>query len=159
MGLHHRLAAKYIHHMSHSKTRIWIHGILGVKNREKLINEGIEKEVFDLLKAQLLQLNCSVKSINGTRDHIHILFLLNPKIAVSDVLKQIKGSVSHEINQRKLTQKRFSWQTGFGAFSVSESNLGRTIKYIQKQKDHHRKMSFKEEYDKFVSLYRIRGDV
>lgn len=144
--------------MSHSKTRIWIHGILGVKNHENLITEDIEKEVFDLLKTQLLQLNCSVKSINGTRDHIHVLFLLNSKIAVSDVFKQIKGSVSHEINQRKLTQYRFSWQTGFGAFSVSESNLDRIVKYIRNQKDHHKKMSFKEEYDRFIRLYGIKGD-
>ena len=144
--------------MSHSKTRIWIHGILGVKNREKLITEDIEKEVFDLLKTQLLQLNCYVKSINGTSDHIHILFLLNSKIAVSDVFKQIKGSVSHEINQRKLIQDRFSWQTGFGAFSVSESSLDRIIKYIQSQKEHHKKLSFKDEYDRFIRLYGIRED-
>ncbi|MBL7128431.1 MAG: IS200/IS605 family transposase [Ignavibacteria bacterium] len=145
--------------MSHSKTRIWIHAILGVKCRDKLITTDIEKEIFNLLKTQLSQLNCSIKSINSTEDHIHILFLLNPKIPVSDIMKQIKGHVSYEINQRKLTQNRFSWQTGFGAFSVSEYNLDRTINYIQKQKDHHKKMSFKEEYDKFVSLYGIRDGV
>jgi len=142
--------------MSHSKTRIWIHGILGVKNREKLITKNIEKEIYGLLKTQLMQLNCYVELINGTEDHIHILFLLNSKIAVSDVFKQIKGFVSHEINQRELTQVRFSWQTGFGAFSVSESNLDRTTKYIRNQKVHHKKMSFKEEYDRFIGLYGMR---
>ena len=141
--------------MSHSKVKIWIHGILGVKNRENLITSGIEKQIHELIRTQLINSKCFVNEINGNENHIHVLFLLSPKKTISEVFKQIKGAVSHEINSRDLTANKFSWQVGYGAFSVSESKINETEKYIKNQKLHHKRLTFKEEYDKFIKLYHL----
>lgn len=77
-------------------------------------------------------------------------FLLNPQKAASEIFKQVKGAVSHEINSTNIIKNKFSWQTGYGAFSVSESKTDEINRYIQTQKQHHKKMTFKEEFDKFL---------
>lgn len=86
-------------------------------------------------------------------DHIHCLFLLNPQKSIAEVIKQIKGSSSHLINQSNLISDKFSWQTGYAAYSVSESVLEKVFLYIKNQKAHHRKKSFQQEYDEFIKLY------
>jgi len=139
--------------MSHSKVKIWIHGILGVKNRENLIIPEVEKQVYEFIKKQFIDVNCYVKEINGTANHVHILFLLNPQKTISEIFKQIKGAVSYEINSKNLIKDKFSWQVGYGAFSVSESKVDEIKNYIKKQKQHHKKMTFKDEYEKFIDLY------
>ena len=141
--------------MSHSKVKIWIHGILGVKNRENLINNKIENKVHNFIKKQFIDLGCYVEEINGTTDHVHVIFLLNPQRTVSEIFKQVKGAVSHEINSTNLIKERFSWQVGYGGFSISESKVDESKSYVLKQKQHHKKMTFKEEYDKFMKLYGI----
>jgi len=141
--------------MSHSKVKIWIHGILGVKDRENLIDTEIENKVYNIIKSQIIEANCFLEEINGTENHVHILFLLNPQISISNFFKQIKGSSSHDINHEDLTRTKFSWQTGYGAFSISESNLEDVKLYIRNQKEHHKTMTFKEEFDKLIRLYKL----
>lgn len=89
-------------------------------------------------------------------DHIHILFLLSPKFSNGDIFKNVKGESSHWINQSSLTKNKFAWQTGYGAFSVSESMVNEVEKYIANQKEHHRKMTFEEEVNLFVNKYGIK---
>jgi len=96
-----------------------------------------------------------VKEINGTANHIHVLFLLNPQKTISDIFKQVKGAVSYEINSKDLTKGKFLLQVGYGAFSVSESKVDEIKNYIKKQKQHHKKMTFNEEYEKFIKLYGV----
>ena len=87
-------------------------------------------------------------------DHIHCLFLLNPKKSITEVVKQIKGSSSHYINQNNLTTDKFSWQTGYAAFAVSESVLDKVFVYIQNQKTHHLKQNFNTEIDTLLKLHK-----
>lgn len=142
-------------YMSHSKVKIWIHGILGVKNREILISQEVENKIHNLIKAKLIDLNCYVEEINGTENHVHILFLLNPQKTISDVFKHVKGCVSHEINSKNIIKNKFSWQIGYGAFSVSESQFTTVKNYILNQKEHHKKMNFTDEYNRFIKLYHL----
>ena len=86
-------------------------------------------------------------------DHIHCLFLLNSQKSIAEVIKQIKGSSSHFINQNNLTVDKFSWQTGYAAYSISESVIEKVFNYIKNQKEHHQKKSFQQEYDDFLKLY------
>lgn len=88
-------------------------------------------------------------------DHIHCLFLLSPQKSIAEVIKQIKGSSSHYINSNDVINDKFSWQTGYAAFSVSESAVEKVFLYIQNQKEHHRKKTFQEEYENFLKLYKI----
>jgi REP element-mobilizing transposase RayT len=89
-------------------------------------------------------------AINGTANHIHILFLLSPKIALCNLVQRVKGASSHAINRSDLFKHKFSWSIGYGAFSVSESAISRVERYIQNQKYHHRKKTFTEEYEHFL---------
>ena len=92
-------------------------------------------------------MGCRVAAVNGMPDHIHLLFLLNPKMAVTDIVKHIKGESSHWINQQKLIPEKFAWQTGFAAFSVSDRHVDKVVHYIKNQKTHHSSITFEKEYE------------
>ncbi|MEJ5262365.1 MAG: IS200/IS605 family transposase [Ignavibacterium sp.] len=140
--------------MSHSLTKIWIHLIFGTKDRFPLINQSFEKQLYNHIRTLLENdFDCKVDLINGTTDHIHILLLQNQNYSLAEIVKNIKGNSSHWINQNKFLKTKFAWQTGYGAFSVSESMIGEVRKYISNQKEHHKKMSFIEEYKRFAEKY------
>src|SRR5579862_4983871 len=136
--------------MSHSYYKIWIHAVYGTKNRAELINREIERAVYDYLRTQLHEMDCPVRIINGMPEHVHLLFLQNPKLPITDIIKQVKGSSSFWINEQNLLNEKFGWQTGYAAFSVSESQLEKVYQYILNQKQHHRRKSFAQEYQEFV---------
>jgi len=139
--------------MSHSYNKIWIHAIWSTKDRFPLIETKSENIIHESLRNQFLETGCPVKIINGMPDHVHSLFLLNPQKSVAEVIKQVKGSTSHYINQQDMISKKFSWQTGYAAYSVSESILENVYLYIKNQKEHHAKTTFMQEYDEFLKLY------
>lgn len=143
--------------MSHSLTKIWIHLIFGTKDRMPLINESFEKKLYEHIK-QIIENDFSsfVTAINGISDHLHILMLQNQNYSIADITKNVKGNSSHWINQNGFLKSKFAWQTGYGAFSVSESMIVDVKKYILNQKEHHRKISFAEEYKRFEEKYGLK---
>ena len=92
-------------------------------------------------------------------DHLHCLFLLSPQTSINDVIKQIKGSSSYYINQNNLMIEKFAWQTGYAAYSVSESVIERVFQYIKNQKTHHQKKTFDQEYEDFLKLYGFKNKI
>ncbi|SOC81453.1 REP element-mobilizing transposase RayT [Salinimicrobium sediminis] len=141
--------------MPHSYNKIWIHAIWSTKDRRPLIEKSVEAEIYNYIKKEFQEIGCRVKMVNGMPDHIHCLFLLSPQKSIAEVIKQIKGSSSHYINSNDLTNDKFACQTGYAAFSVSESAVEKVFLYIQNQKEHHRKKTFQEEYKEFLKLYKI----
>jgi REP element-mobilizing transposase RayT len=141
--------------MSHSIHKIWIHGIWSTKNRFPFISPGIENQVYGFLQDEFKEQECTVRVINGIPDHIHVLFQLNPLKAASQVIKHVKGSSSHSINDQNLVIEKFCWQTGFAAYSVSESQLKKVYDYIRLQKEYHKKKSFLQEYKELAALHGI----
>jgi len=140
--------------MSHSLTKIWIHSIIGTKDSEPMIKNEIEPKIYGHIKNKLEnELDCRLKTINGTNDHTHLLFLMSQSYSLKDIMQNIKGETSHWINQNNLSKFKFAFQIGYGAFSVSESMVSEVEKYIKSQKEHHKKLSFKEEYDLFMKKY------
>jgi len=139
--------------MSQSFTKLWIHVIWATKNRQELIDYSIDKKLYDFIHEELIHLGCPVRIINGMPDHVHVLFLQNPQKTISDIVKQIKGSSSHFINRGEFILEKFAWQTGYAAFSVSESQLDIVYHYIKNQKKHHLKKNGQDEFDKFVKLH------
>jgi REP element-mobilizing transposase RayT len=138
--------------MPHSFNKIWIHAIWSTKDWHPLIESKIEQQVHDHMREQYREMGCPVRIINGMPDHVHCLYLLNPQKANADVIKQVKGSTSYFINDQNLIKPKFSWQTGYAAYSVSESAVEKVFQYINNQKEHHKKRTFKEEYDEFLKL-------
>jgi putative transposase len=140
--------------MSHSLTKIWIHLIFGTKDRMPLIEESFEKQLYAHIK-QIIEsdFKSQLIVINGTADHIHILMLQNRNYSIAEIGKNVKGNSSDWINQNGFTNSKFAWQTGYGAFSISESMIDNVKQYIRNQKEHHRKISFAEEYKRFLEKY------
>ena len=97
-----------------------MHAVFSTKRRALLINPGIERQVHWHMSEQLIASGCPVAAVNGMPDHVHLLFMQNPKLSVTDIIKQVKGNTSYWINEKKLTPEKFAWQTGFAAFSVSD---------------------------------------
>ena len=95
---------------------------------------------------------------NGTENHVHLLILQSKKIALSDLIREIKRASSLWIKQKDAKFSNFKWQGGFGAFSVSKMQIDVVKSYIAKQKEHHKKESFDEEYRKFLDRYELEFD-
>lgn len=145
--------------MPHSLTKIWIHSVFGTKNRESLIISEFEQGLHEHIKEQLERdFGCTVGCINGIENHVHILFLLNPNYSVAEIMKNAKGESSHWWNQNDFTDGKFAWQVGYGAFSVSESDMESVARYIRNQKEHHKKKSFIEEYEEFMKRHGLNHE-
>jgi REP element-mobilizing transposase RayT len=144
--------------MPHSYNKIWIHAIWSTKDRKPLIHPTVETKIHQFIAEQLREQGCPVRIINGMPDHIHCLFLLSPQKSIAEVVKQIKGSSSHFINQNNLISDKFSWQTGYAAYSVSESVVDKVFQYIKNQKQHHIKKTSQQEYDEFLKIYRLDNE-
>lgn len=139
--------------MPHALVKIWIHAVFRTKDDSILI----PPQLCPILNRQLAKIlneqNCKVKIVNSVKDHVHCLFQLHPDASVSRIIKNLKGISSHWINHEDLTNTKFTWQVGYGAFSVSESGVPQVEKYIRNQERHHQQMTFQEEYDRFMAIY------
>lgn len=144
--------------MPHSFNKIWIHAIWSTKERLPFIQSNVENKIFQFISGQLREQGCPVRIVNGMPDHIHCLFLLSPQKSIADVIKQIKGSSSHFINQNNLIAEKFAWQTGYAAYSVSESVVEKVFNYIKNQKSHHQKKTFQQEYDAYIKIYGLENN-
>jgi len=142
--------------MPHFFNKIWIHAIWSTKERNPYILNKIEKKIHDCLRKELIEIGCPVRIINGMPDHVHLLFLLNPQKSVAEVVKQVKGASSYWINDQNLVAQKFLWQTGYAAYSVSESQLEKVFRYIRDQKKHHEKKTFMQEYEELISLHGLK---
>lgn len=119
-----------------------------------MITSKFESKLHDHIKTAILeQFKMEIKAINGMAEHVHIVFRLNPNFSIMDIMKYIKGESSHWVNSNNFTGLKFAWQTGYSAFSVSDSMLEAVVKYVDNQKEHHKKVSFAEEYEQFMRKY------
>ena len=142
--------------MNHTYTKLWTHVVFSTKNREHLILPPLEPRLYTHIHDYMLELGCVVRIINGTSNHIHILFLQSPNKSLAEIIKNVKSNSSHWVNQNELSQKKFSWQAGYGAFSVSESQVLRVHTYIANQKAHHLKEDFIGEYQHLIELHKLK---
>ena len=136
-------------------TQIYIQLIFAVKNREAVIQSRIQDEVFKYVSGTINSMGHKALAVNGISDHIHCFVGLHPVMAISDLVKELKRSSSNFINQKKWMPGKFQWQTGFGGFSYSRSQIDNVIKYIKEQKAHHQKKTFKEEYLQFLHNFKV----
>lgn len=141
--------------MANTYTQIHIQLVFAVQNREGLIRPEWANDLYKYITGIIQNHKHRVLQINGMPDHIHILFGMRPHEALSELVKQVKQDSSKWINQQGNVRGRFSWQTGYGAFSYSKSQVPQVIRYIQNQKDHHKTKSFQEEYLEFLNAFQI----
>ncbi|MEP7008899.1 MAG: IS200/IS605 family transposase [Acidobacteriota bacterium] len=144
--------------MPHSLARLHIHLVFSTKNREPLITDGIRDSLHAYMATVLKNLGCAPLLINSVEDHIHLLFDLARTVSVSQAVKDVKRSSSRWIKIQWPALVGFAWQTGYGAFAVSESNAESVRAYIADQREHHRTRTFQEEYRQFLERHRIEFD-
>ena len=144
--------------MANTYSQIYIQIVFAVQNRGALIDYSWEDELYKYITGIVQNKEQKLIAINGMPDHIHILIGMKPTCNLSDLVREIKKSSNTFINEQKISKFSFKWQEGFGAFSYSHSQLGNVISYIQNQKQHHKKVSFKDEYLAFLEKFEIEFD-
>ena len=144
--------------MPQSLANVQVHLIFSTKGRERWITEEVRPGLHAYIAEVLQNLDCHVTLINSVEDHVHLLFDLGRKVSVSKAVEEVKTSSSKWIKTQGRELKGFAWQAGYGAFSVSESNVEAVREYIAGQAEHHRKKTFQEEYRAFLERHRIAFD-
>ena len=141
--------------MANTYTQIYLQVIFAVQNRKALIQSAWEEELYKYITGVVQNKGQKMLAINGIHNHIHFFIGMKPTCCLSDLVREIKKSSNVFINEKRFTPFKFQWQEGFGAFSYSHSQLTDVIQYIANQKIHHKKRSFKEEYEAFLKAFEI----
>ena len=144
--------------MSQSLAKITVHVVFSTKHRESFLSPAVRNDLFAYIVGILNSLDCTTLIINGTEDHVHLLIVMSKTITLSKMMEEMKGGSSRWLNSRNATIKRFAWQTGYGAFSVSESQILKVKNYIAEQEEHHRKTTFQEELILLLKKHKIEFD-
>jgi len=144
--------------MAQSLSQLYVHIVFSTKNRFPFIKEDIDDELYAYIGGIIKQYKGIPIMINGVSDHIHILSSLPRTISISKFIEEIKKNSSKWIKTKGNEYSNFSWQNGYGAFSVSSSKVDVVMKYIENQKNHHTKHGFKDELLLFLNEYNIEYD-
>jgi putative transposase len=142
--------------MPQSLAKILVHLIFSTKNREPIIPDAVRPHLHAYLVGIMDNLKCPSLQTGGTNDHVHILLTLGRTTTVSDVVEEVKKGSSKWMKTQDVPT--FAWQAGYGAFSVGESQVATVVRYIQRQEEHHRHLSFQEEFRRFLERYRVAYD-
>ncbi|MEQ8624352.1 MAG: transposase [Vicingaceae bacterium] len=141
--------------MANTYTQLYFHTIFAVKGRSNLISKNWKINLYKYISGIVINKGQKLMSINGVQNHLHILLGTQADCKLSDLIRDIKANSSKWINENRLVAGKFEWQRGFGAFSVSQSDVKRVIEYINNQEEHHKVKSFKKEYLELLSAHEI----
>lgn len=141
--------------MANTYTKTYIHCVFAVKGRQNLISKKWKDELYKYITGIVSNEGQKLIVINGMPDHLHILLGVKPSKKISEPVRDIKANSSRFINTKKWIAGKFEWQNGYGAFSCGQTQLDLVINYIQEQERHHKKTSFKEEYQQYLKHYNV----
>jgi len=144
--------------MANTFTQIYLQLVFAVQNRISLINATWKDELFKYITGIVQNNKHKLIVINGTSNHIHAFIGYKPHQLLPDLLQDIKGSSSKWINTRGFVRGKFQWQEGYGAFSYSNSQIDSVVKYIMNQEQHHKKVTFADEYKELLKVFNIAFD-
>jgi putative transposase len=145
--------------MSQSLSKMWSHLIFSTRDRYRFLSEKDVREQLHAYMASILRKhNCPTLQVGGVADHIHVLFVLCKNSSIAEVVYEVKRGSSKWIKTQGPEYKKFHWQNGYGAFSVSQSHVEQVHRYILRQEQHHRKVAFQDEYREFLRRYDVGYD-
>ena len=136
-------------------TQILYQIVYSTKNRKPVLTEEKQGELFKYLWGILKNKKCHVYIINGVENHIHIVTHLHPTVALSSLIKDMKIASSTWIKKENILPSFNGWQDGYGAFTYSMKDKDRLIEYVKNQKEHHKRISFKEEFIELLKEHEI----
>lgn len=144
--------------MSHTYTKVAVHALFATKGRQPWLTSQIRPDLFAYMAGILKRLGTNPIIVGGHSEHAHLLFLLPPQLPLADVMEKLKANSSRWIHEQSPSLRAFAWQTGYTAFSVSQSTLQRVRNYIATQEQHHRKMKYSEEVAALLRKHGIAPD-
>ena len=144
--------------MANTFSQIYIQIVFAVSGRQSLIKPEFKEDLFKYVTGIIRNQGQKLIPINGMADHVHMLIQLSPTIAPSDALRFIKANSSKWVRDKWPRRVSFAWQLGYGAFSVSKSSIPAVLDYIHNQEQHHRKVTFQEEFIDFLKRHEIEYD-
>jgi putative transposase len=144
--------------MAHTYTNILIHALFSTKDRQTWLDAEVSAELFSYLGGVVNELGGQSLRVNGPSDHVHLLFVQPPTLSIADIMEKAKANSSGWVKKRWRNRSYFAWQTGYAAFSVSKSQVESVRRYIENQKEHHRKVTFQEEVLAFLKKQGIKYD-
>jgi REP element-mobilizing transposase RayT len=142
--------------MPHTFTNLLTHIVFSTKERVPVINAELRPQLHAYMGGIVRELQGTALIINGMADHVHLLVGLPPALSLSDALRVLKANSSRWLHETR--RAPFNWQAGYGAFSVSQSNVLAVTEYIAHQEEHHRKMTFQEEFIALLRKHNIEFD-
>jgi putative transposase len=144
--------------MAGTYTKLYYHIVFSTKNRQPFVTTAIQDELHKYISGVVRGINGSCIEINGIPDHIHLLAILPPKIAISDALRDIKANSSKWVHESKPELMSFGWQDGYAAFTVSKSQVDPVREYIREQKHHHGLRDYKAELLSLLARHDVDYD-
>lgn len=144
--------------MASTLTNLVYHIVFSTKGRVPMITPAIRSELHRYMGGIIKGEGGILLKIGGTVDHVHLVVKLSPVHALSDIMRKLKGNSSKWVNEHQQLTGKFGWQGGYGAFTVSESQIAAVIRYVDDQENHHRKMSFKDELLRILKRHHVDYD-
>ena len=142
--------------MAQSLAKVLVHLVFSTKNREPLVSVETQPKLHAYLVGILANLNCPALQVGGTADHVHLLFSLGRTTTVADIVEDAKTGSSKWMKRQGVSA--FSWQAGYGAFSIGQSQVPAVVRYIGQQEQHHRRLTFQDELRALFHRYDISFD-
>lgn len=141
--------------MPNTYSQIYLHYVFSPKHRQAFIKPEFENDLYKYITGIVKNLDQNLICINGMPDHCHLLIRLRPAMPPSKLIQTVKANSSSWINSNNFLKQKFNWQIGGGVFSISHKHVPRVVKYIENQKEHHKKSNFKSEYLQLLYHYNI----
>ncbi len=144
--------------MANTYTQIYVHIVFAVKFRQALISPSWKERLHKYITGIIQNKGHKLIAINTMPDHVHIFVGMKPHEALSDLVRDVKRDSTNFVNNEIHPGWRFAWQEGFGAFTHSHAQIDTVVKYIRRQEDHHRRNTFREEYESMLREFAVRYD-
>jgi REP element-mobilizing transposase RayT len=141
--------------MPNTYSKMYCQAVFAVKYRKAVIEDSFKSELYGVIGNLINETGAKTLIVNGHFDHVHCLFRFFPKHSVSEIMKNAKSKSSKWLNEPKLLEHRFEWQSAFGSFTYSEKEIATVFDYVKNQETHHQKMTFKEEYLMMLKAHNV----
>ncbi len=152
-------ATQNLNTMTDTYSQLYIQLVFAPKYRQALLNKEWDERLRMYVSGIVRNNGHKMITINNMPDHVHLFVGLNPKQSISEMMRYVKGDSSEWINKEKLTRTKFQWQDGYGAFSYSKSHVDAVVKYINNQEEHHKRITFLDEYKSMLEKFEIEYDL
>ncbi len=136
----------------------YFHGVFSTKERRPLIPPALQQRLWPFLGGIARQNDMKAIEVGGMPDHVHVLLSLPSTLSIAKALQLLKGGSSKWVHDAFPEHRLFGWQLKYGAFSTSVSQLDKTVEYIRSQPEHHRRMTFQEEFLALLKKHRVAYD-